>query len=82
MHEGIDLFVSQCLICQQAKSTTTLPAGLLQSLPIPQQIQEDLAMDSFTGIPASKGYIVILVVVDHLSKHDHFVPLKTDYSSG
>ena len=35
MHAQIREFVQNCTICQQAKSANTLPAGLLQPLPIP-----------------------------------------------
>lgn len=35
MKSDIKLFVQNCLTCQQAKFTNTLPAGLLQPLPIP-----------------------------------------------
>ncbi|XLR00953.1 hypothetical protein S83_067151 [Arachis hypogaea] len=38
MHKDIKDFVRHCMICQQAKSENTLPGGLLQPLPIPQQI--------------------------------------------
>jgi len=81
MHHGIKLFVQQCLICQQAKMATTLPAGLLQPLPIPDQIWEELAMDFITGLPISYGFTVIYVVVDRLSKAAHFMPLKQDFTS-
>lgn len=81
MAMDIKVFVSNCLLCQQAKTSTTLPAGLLQSLPIPTQIWEDVAMDFITWLPASQGYTVIMVVVDRLSKYGHFAPLKDDYTS-
>lgn len=38
-------------------------------------------MDFITGLPSSKGYTVILLVIDCLSKYAHFAPLKSDYSS-
>ncbi|GAU11620.1 hypothetical protein TSUD_346120 [Trifolium subterraneum] len=81
MKQDIVQYVQNCLVCQQTKTTNTLPAGLLQPLPIPSQIWEDLAMDFITGLPSSHGYTVILVVVDRLTKYAHFIPMKTDYSS-
>ena len=81
MKKDITQFVQNCAICQQAKHETKNPAGLLQPLPIPQQIWEDISMDFITGLPNSFGYTVIMVVVDRLSKYSHFLPLKTDYSS-
>ncbi|KAL2597619.1 hypothetical protein AAZV13_11G174500 [Glycine max] len=39
--QDIKEFVQSCLICQQAKHDTALPSGLLEPLPIPDQIWED-----------------------------------------
>lgn len=80
-YKDIHSFVSHCLICQQAKTATTLPAGLLQPLLIPTQIWEDLAMDFIMGLPSSNGFTMILVVIDRLSKYANFAPLRSDYSS-
>ena len=38
-------------------------------------------MDSITGLPVSKGTIVILVVVDRLSKVSHFDTLPTSFTA-
>jgi len=81
MQQDIKIYVQNYLLCQQAKTTNSLPARLLQPLPIPQQIWDDLAMDFIVGLPPSNGYTVIMVVVDHLSKYGHFSPLKAYYSS-
>ncbi|GKG14609.1 transposon Tf2-1 polyprotein, partial [Tanacetum coccineum] len=76
MRRVIREFVRSCQICQRAKSCQLQPAGLLSPLPIPNQVWEDIAMDFITGLPNSKGYTVIMVVVDRLSKYAHFAPVK------
>jgi len=81
MHVDIRQYVQQCLVCQQAKHDTTLPAGLLQPLPIPNQIWEDIAMDFITHLPPSHGHTVILVVIDRLSKYAHLASLKAYFNS-
>ena len=54
---------------------------LLQPLPIPNQVWEDIALDFITGLPPSFGYSIIMVVVDRLSKFGHFIPMKLDFNS-
>jgi len=81
MQKEIAKYVKNCLICQQAKASNTLPAGLLQPLPIPNQIWDDIAMDFIMGLPASNGFTIILVVVEKLSKYAHFSTLKSSYTN-
>jgi transposase InsO family protein len=81
MKKDIEEFVQNCVICQQAKSSHNLLVGLLQPLPIPSQVWEDIAMDFIMGLPISHGYTTIMVVIDMLTKFAHFIPLKHDYTS-
>lgn len=73
--------MAQCLVCQQTKYETRKPIGLLQPLPIPLTVWEDLALDFITGLPSSHGFTVIMLIVDRYSKAAHFGALPTHYSA-
>ena len=45
MKHQMEDFVKQCAICQQSKHVHHHPLGLLQPLPIPDGIWQDLSMD-------------------------------------
>ncbi|KAL9427049.1 hypothetical protein AB3S75_033771 [Citrus x aurantiifolia] len=81
MRSTIRKFVAACDICQRHKVEQLAPAGLLQPLPIPQQVWEDIYMDFIDGLPISNGKSTILVIVDRLSKFAHFVPLSHPYTA-
>lgn len=49
------------------KDTNLHPAGLLQPLPIQDQVFEEIAMDFITWLPSVKGKTTILIVVDRLN---------------
>ena len=74
-------FVQERDICQWVKYSTQASPGLLQPLPIPDNIWEDLSMDFITGLPVLEGYSSILVVVDKFFKQAYFGALPRTYSS-
>ncbi|CAH9095672.1 unnamed protein product [Cuscuta europaea] len=79
--KDIQDYVQTCEICQRNKYQALKPAGLLQPLPIPERIWDDISMDFIGGLPKSKGKDTILVVVDRLTKFAHFIALKHPYTA-
>ena len=73
-------WVRQCDVCQRNKFDQQLPSGLLQPLPILTQIWAKISMDFVEGLPKVKGKLVVLVVVDCLSKYGHFLPMAHPYT--
>ncbi|KAL0558790.1 hypothetical protein IC582_003372 [Cucumis melo] len=82
MKREVAEFVSKCLVCQQVKAPRQKPVGLLQPLSIPEWKWENVSMDFITGLPRTlRGFTVIWVVVDRLTKSAHFVPGKSTYTA-
>lgn len=81
MRKAVQRHVQECIECATQKAATTHPAGLLQPLPIPNQIWDELSMDFIGGLLKSQGLDTILVVVDRLTKYAHFVALKHPFTA-
>ncbi|KAA0035923.1 ty3-gypsy retrotransposon protein [Cucumis melo var. makuwa] len=82
MKREVAEFVSRCLVCQQVKASRQKPAGLLQSLSIPEWKWENVSMDFIIGLPRTlRGFTMIWVVVDRLTKSAHFVSGKSTYTA-
>uniref|UniRef100_A0A2N9H624 Reverse transcriptase n=1 Tax=Fagus sylvatica TaxID=28930 RepID=A0A2N9H624_FAGSY len=81
MREDIKTFIRECEICQKHKVKQLSPAGLLQPLPIPHKVWEDISMDFVEGLPISQGKSTIMVVVDRFSKYSHFIAIAHPYTA-
>lgn len=73
-------FVTQCTICQQAKTEKVKYPGL-QPLPVPSYAWQVVTMDFIEGLPKSRNFNCILVVVDKFSKYAHFIPLSHPFTA-
>ncbi|KAH9792831.1 hypothetical protein KPL71_004301 [Citrus sinensis] len=75
-YTSLQEYVRKCETCQKTKVETLQPTGLLQSLPIPCQVWEDITLDFIKRLPNSQGRDTILAVVDMLSRYAHFMSLS------
>lgn len=81
LKQDVEDFVKECSVCQQAKHELIHPAGLLQPLPVPAGVWQDLTMDFIEGLPKSEGFDTILVLVDRFSKYAHLIALTHPFSA-
>lgn len=77
MREYIADYVRNCPICQRTEPTIHGKHVVLRPLPISQQAWEVVSMELVLGLPYSKGFNAILVVVDRQSKMRHLIPCDT-----
>jgi len=81
MLRDVKTFIRNCHTCQQIKPIMRKSAGLLQPIPIPSSIWEDLSMDFVTHLPSFNGFTTILVIVDRFSKGVHLGALPSHYTA-
>ncbi|KAA0043132.1 ty3-gypsy retrotransposon protein [Cucumis melo var. makuwa] len=67
---------------KRVKAPRQKPAGLLQLLSVPEWKWENVSMDFITGLSRTlRGFTVIWVVVDRLTKSAHFILGKSTYTA-
>jgi hypothetical protein len=76
LRRSVKFHINRCAACQRSKPNNQRPMGLLQPLPVPQTVWEEVSLDLVTGLPVTaRGHDAIVVFVDRLSKMVHFVPI-------
>ena len=77
MWKNVERFVANCHTCRRTKPRRHASHGTLQALPVPDWPWQDISMDFVVGLPKSKSFDTISVVIDQLSKQWHFVSCIT-----
>ena len=82
MKEMIQRFIRNCHVYKRAKAARDTYYGLLQPLPMPEQVWMDITMDFVIGLPKCKAYgqiyDAILIVIDRLSKERYYIPCSEE----
>ena len=74
-------FLAKCQNFKQLKAEHQNSGGLHQEIEVPTWKWKDINMDFVVGLPRTqKSYDSIWVVVDRLTKHARFIPVKSSYS--
>ncbi|KAF8405746.1 hypothetical protein HHK36_007823 [Tetracentron sinense] len=77
MKKEVQAYVAACDVCQRNKSDARSPAGLLQPLPIPNQVWEEISLDFVDGLPSSAGKTSVMnpitLPVHRLKRNSLFV---------
>src|SRR5882724_1617164 len=71
-------YVKGCDLCNCTKTFPTSPTGKLMPNRVPDCCWQVISVDLITGLPPSRGYDAIMVVVDCLSKRAHVIPTTSD----
>lgn len=81
MKKHVAEYVASCLTCQKAKVEHQKPAGLVQSLDVPQWKWYDISMDFVGALSRTqRKFDSIWVIVDRLTKSAHFIPVRANYN--
>ncbi|GKF18865.1 reverse transcriptase domain-containing protein [Tanacetum coccineum] len=79
MKAKIATYVSNSLTCAKVKIEYQKPSGLLVQPEIPQWKWENIMIDFVTKLPkTATSQEMIWVIVDHLTKSAHFLPMRED----
>ena len=80
MAKWVSEYVATCHGCLRSKSRRHKPYGTLKSIELPTLPWAAISMDFIEGLPMSKGYNAILVVVDRMTKSAKFIPCDNKMS--
>jgi len=80
MKKEIAAYVARCDNCSRVKADHLKTIRFLQPLSVLGWKWEEISMDFIIGLPPiQKGFDSVWVIVDHLTKSTHFIPIRTNY---
>ena len=77
----IGRYVSTCDMCLCTKASQQSPVRELHPLPIPDALWDTISVDFIVKLPESEGNDTVMVVVDSVTKCNHFVDTVTTPSA-
>ena len=80
MRKHVTQYVCESLICHWQKASHQQPQSLLQTLPIPHYVWEEITVEFVEALPKSRGIDTVLKVVDTLSNYVHFLRSKHPFA--
>ena len=69
-------YVTGCSRCQKAKADRHSKKTKLVSMPTGERPWETIAMDFVGELPERDGYNAILVITNHFTKMQYYIPAK------
>ena len=72
----VDKYCLSCETCLRAKASTRGESGRLKPNEVPRERMDSISMDLIVGLPESNGHLMVIVVVERLSKKIFGIPLK------
>ena len=77
IYSDVQSFCKSCKRCQESKTLTLRPFGLLHGLPIPSKPWESIGMDFVGPFPEVDELNYLWVVICQLTSMVHLIPVKT-----
>ena len=81
MSRYIGRYVPTCDMCLHTRASHQPPVGELNLLPIPNVPWDTISVDFIVELPESEGKDAVMVVVNSVTKHSHFVDMVTTLSA-
>lgn len=81
MRADVLSFIASCARCQQIKVDHQKTQGELLPLPVPDRPWSTIGVDFIVKLPLSSTFDSIMVVVDHLTKAEHFIPANETWDA-
>ena len=81
MSRYIHKYVSTCDMCLQTKASCQPPSSKLHLLLIPDAPWDTISIDFIVKLPKLASHDSIMVMVDSITKHAHFINTVTTLSA-